>query len=309
MKNQERLLVTIGDPAGCGPQVTVDALLNLPEKDNIYLVGDIPILRKISGFNILEPHIALIDTKSKDINKIKPGQPTRASGAAALNYLDVATAFMKNFNIKRLVTAPVSKEAIQLVNKTFIGHTEYLAQKFNTPHVEMMMVSPGFNVVLFTRHIPLNEISKHFNVTDYTATIKLVYDTMRKSFNIDRPRIGITAVNPHAGVNTFLGKEEKVMVAAIKKSGKKVIGPLPADTIFAPQNLRNYDCIICAYHDQGMIPFKLLSFRSGVNFTAGLPIIRTSPAHGTAFDLVKAKKPADSSSMLEAIKLAIKLEI
>jgi len=309
MNTGSRLIITIGDPAGCGPQITVDAISQLPEKDQIYIVGDESILQKIPGFEQIAPHITLIDAESENIKKVKPGRPDKYTGKIALNYLDIAVAFMKNFKINRLVTAPVSKEAIQLIDKRFQGHTEYLAEKFAVKHVEMMMVSPGFNVVLFTRHIPLSEVKKQFNAQDYAATIKLVYETMHKSFNIRSPRIALAAANPHAGVNTFLAGEEKAMLAAVKRSGKKVIGPLPADTIFTPQNLRKFDCIICAYHDQGMIPFKLLSFKSGVNFTAGLPIIRTSPAHGTAFDLVKSGQKADSSSMLEAIKLAAKLDI
>lgn len=310
MKKDSRLIVTCGDPCGCGPQIITDALLRLnPLPKNIYIAGDAAIFERIHDYKKLSQKITLIDAGVKNIEKIKPGLPTAAGGQRALLYLRTAIAFMKNFGIKRLATAPVSKETIQIVDKKFCGHTEYLAQNFDNPRVEMMMVSPKIKTVLFTRHISLAKVTKQINTRKLRCSIELILKTLKNSFGIKTPRIALLSVNPHAGVHTFLGKEEKAILRAAKDFPVNVEGPLPSDTAFIPANLKKYDCFICMYHDQGMIPFKLLAFKNGVNFTAGLPIVRTSPAHGTAFDLMKKGEKPNCSSMLEAIKLALKIPL
>ena len=170
-----------------------------------------------------------------------------------------------------------------------------------------MMVSSTLKVVLLTRHIPLRDVPSHISPGLVKDTVELVDTFLKNKFKIPHPKIAITSINPHAGAHTFMGKEERVIAKAIGLSTRKIYGPFPCDTLFVPERIREFDCILCGYHDQGMIPFKLLSFKTGVNVTVGLPVIRTSPAHGVAFDAVKKKKPLMYTSMEEAIKCAYRL--
>ena len=214
---------------------------------------------------------------------------------------------MKEKGVNRLVTAPLSKEAVKFTQEGFCGHTEYLAACFKVNNFAMMMASKSLNVILLSRHIPLRDVAFSINKKIVHDALSLAYSALKKQFKIKNPKIVFVSVNPHAGLDTFLDSEEKKIVEAIREFKAKVYGPYPCDTIFAKEKLKNYDCIICAYHDQGMIPFKILSFYDGVNVTLGLPIIRTSPAHGTAFDLMKTGKKPSSLSMEAAIKMALKL--
>jgi 4-hydroxythreonine-4-phosphate dehydrogenase len=216
---------------------------------------------------------------------------------------------MKKKYIKRLVTAPLSKEAARLVLPNFSGHSEYLADYFKAKNIAMMMVSNKLKTVLLTRHIPLREVPLSLNRRELLNTFSLVYFSLKTMFRIKNPKIAISSLNPHAGVNTFLDKEEKLIYKAVKDFKKEIYGPYPSDTIFTEDNLKKYDCVISLYHDQGMIAFKLLSLKEGVNLTLGLPIIRTSPAHGVAYDIMRQHKVPFSSSMAEAIKLAMRLNI
>ncbi len=309
MKN-EGLVITTGDPAGCGPYVSLKALDEISLKGvDVYLVGDEKILRDYFLYSKLKKKINLVDLKTKDIDKVKPGFISKLSGKASLSYIDKALELIKELNIKRLITAPVSKEAIQYNIKNFSGHTEYLASYFKSDNIVMMMHSKQIATVLLTRHIPLREVSKSLREKEIAATLELVYESLKNKFKIKNPKIVFASLNPHAGVDTFFDKEEQIIAEAIKKSLVPAAGPYPSDTIFIKEKLKKYDCIICLYHDQAMIPFKLLSLKSGVNLTLGLPIIRTSPAHGVASDIIRAKKPLFYSSMLEAIKLNLKLTL
>ncbi|MBU2265826.1 MAG: 4-hydroxythreonine-4-phosphate dehydrogenase PdxA, partial [Candidatus Omnitrophica bacterium] len=202
---------------------------------------------------------------------------------------------------------PLSKEAVQSIKKKFSGHTEYLQDHFRAAQVEMMMVSKQLKVVLLTRHTVLRKAGALINSKDVAKTLELVYTSLKQQFKIKKPRIVLASFNPHAGVDTFLEKEEKEIVSGISKFKGKTYGPYPADSLFTKDNLKLYDCVISTYHDQAMIPFKLLSMKDGINLTLGLPVIRTSPAHGPAFDLIRQDKKPFSSSMLEAIKLAVQL--
>lgn len=301
------VVVTSGDPCGCGPLITLAAV----EKGGfssgeITLIGSEAVFAKYPIYKAVKNKITLVDVMFDGIEKLSP-QPSSLGGKAALAYLECALAVMKRTGIARLVTAPVSKEAVKLTLPSFQGHTEYLAGRYGAKEVEMMMVSDQIKTVLFTRHIPFAAVSKAINKKDLRRTMAMVLATLKGSFRIKNPRIAVLSVNPHAGVDTFLGKEEKVIVEAIKPFKNNVFGPLASDTAFIPVNLKKYDCFICIYHDQGMVPFKLLAFKDGVNFTAGLPIVRTSPAHGTAFDLMRNHIMPDCTSMHAAIQLAFKL--
>ena len=307
---KKEVVITIGDPAGCGPHITLEAIKALYKKNiEFYVVGDSAILKRSTLFKSLKNKINLVDLCVPAIKKIKPGYPSKHSGQAARAYLNAALGLMHLRKIKRLVTAPVSKEAIQISHPEFVGHTEYLSDYFNAKRVEMMMVSSKYRMVVFTRHIPLSQVPSRIKKGEVLQTLKIVASVLRKKFSISKPKIALASINPHAGVDTFLGKEEKIIVSAKKGIKAGIYGPFPADTLFIPKNIEKYDCIICFYHDQAMVPFKLLSIKEGVNLTLGLPIIRTSPAHGTAFDLVKAGKKPFSSSMIAATELALKLSI
>ena len=308
MISRKRIVISSGDPGGCGPYITLKAIDSLKQREfDFFVVGDQKIFKKISIYKKVSRKINFIDLNTSGIEGLEKGKPSRLSGKASLSYLNKALELMKKKKIKRLVTAPLSKEAVKSVLKEFSGHTEYLANYFNINNFAMMMASSSLKVVMATRHINLKEVSSSLFKEDIYKLLCLTYESLNKQFKVKKPRIAFCAVNPHAGLKTFIGKEEKIIIQAKEKFKKETYGPYPADTIFTKDNLKKYDCVICAYHDQAMIPFKLLSFNTGVNVTLGLPIVRTSPSHGVAYDLTISGKIPFHSSMLEAIKLAAKL--
>jgi 4-hydroxythreonine-4-phosphate dehydrogenase len=305
--SKKKIVITIGDPNGCGPIITLKAIKNIGRRIGFIVVGDKKILETIPEYKEVKKKVQIVDVKTNGIDRIKKGFINKLAGQASLSYLNKALEIIKKERISALVTAPVSKEAIKLVCPNFIGHTEYLANYFNTKKFVMMMVSKILKVVLLTRHIPLRKVPSKITKKAFIDVIELVYIFLKDNFKIKNPKLAISSLNPHAGVNTFLDKEEKTIIKAIAECRRPVYGPYPADTLFIEENIKNYDCIISCFHDQAMIPFKLLSFREGANLTVGLPIIRTSPAHGVAFDAVRAKKPLIYTSMAAAIKLAYRL--
>jgi len=308
--NKKKVIISAGDPAGCGPLITLQAI-NKRKVDNtdFFVVGDQKIFVKLAGYDKFSKRVNFIDIGTPGIERVKPGIPSKITGQASLNYLKTSLEVVKRQKIKRLVTAPVSKEAIGLVLKNFNGHTEYLARYFKVNRFAMLMASKQLRVLLLTRHLPLRRVSSAIQKKDVLDSISLVYSCLKDRFKIKNPKIALVSANPHAGVRTFLEKEERELMAAKRAFKRPIYGPYPADTIFINENLKKYDCVICPYHDQAMIPFKLLSFRDGVNVTLGLPIIRTSPAHGVAFDLMRVNKRPFSSSMLAAIRLVLRLQI
>ena len=306
MKN--KLVITIGDPAGCGPFITLKAVEKLKRK-NLFIAGDKKILERYRMFSRLSKIITLIDVNTPRIDSVNPGYPSRLSGMAAVSYIKAALDFMKKEKIQRLVTAPLSKEAVGMSMHNFSGHTEFLSDYFGKENTGMMMIDGNFRIVLLTRHIPLSKVHSVINRKMIKDTLALVYSSLNRIFKIKKPSIVFASFNPHAGVNTFLGREEKIIKDAINHFKHGVEGPYPADTLFLKDKIRKYDCIVACYHDQAMIPFKLLSFKRGVNLTLGLPIIRTSPAHGTAFDLMRKGREPLYSSMVSAIRLAEKLSL
>jgi 4-hydroxythreonine-4-phosphate dehydrogenase len=206
-----------------------------------------------------------------------------------------------------LVTAPINKSNIQSRTFNFPGHTEYLANKFNISNELMIMVSNNIRIGVVTGHIPLKDVSNKLSIELIMSKIRIMNQSLIQDFAITKPRIAILALNPHASDNGLLGKEEHdIIIPAVKKAMDERIlafGPYPADGFFGSENLKNFDGIIAMYHDQGLIPFKLMSFKEGVNFTAGLPIVRTSPAHGTAYEIA-GKNEASPESLRQAIYLA-----
>jgi len=304
------ILITSGDPAGCGPFITLKAIEQcLSRKLNFFVVGDQKIFKKIPRYQEIKNRFSFIDINIDGINKIKSGYPSKLSGYAALSYIKQGLEIMKERKIARLVTAPLSKEAVQMTHPGFKGHTEYLAHHFRIDNFAMMMFSKKIKLVLLTRHVSLNQISRLITEKTVNNGLSLAYSFLQKKCRIDKPRIALVSLNPHAGKHTFLGKEEEIILRVAAKFKKVVYGPYPADTVFTSNVSSNFDCFICGYHDQGMIPFKLLAMNKGTNITLGLPIIRTSPAHGVAYEAIRMGRTLFDSSMLMAINTAAKLDL
>ena len=240
--------------------------------------------------------------------KVDLGQSTPEAGAAALSALNRATDDLKKGLIHAIVTAPINKKNIQSEQFHFPGHTEYLEEKFGEKKSSLMMLVNGFlRVAVITGHIPISEVSPTITEDLILEKIKIFNHSLKKDFSIVRPRIAVLGLNPHAGDDGVIGQEETdVINPALKKAQDKgylCFGPYPADGFFGSGNFRNFDGILAMYHDQGLIPFKTMSMENGVNFTAGLSIIRTSPAHGTAYELA-GKNLASEQSFLDALYLA-----
>lgn len=313
MSEFKKIAITTGDVNGIGAEITIKALnkLNLP-KENIVLISNKTILNFYGKFNT---NYEVIEV---DFNKenILPGKITSQSGEFSFQCLKKACELAKIDEISAIVTAPVSKEALHLAGHKFSGQTEVI-QKFlahNNQHAEMLFVANDFRVLLLTRHIPLKEIS--ITQEDIIEKIKDLNTFFRAKFGISMPNFALCALNPHAGEHGILGREEietiQPAVEELKRQGIKITNPLPADTLFikAGQNyLKNlstpYDCYIAMYHDQGLIPIKTVASEKTVNMTIGLDVIRTSPCHGTAFDIA-GKNVASEKSMIAAINEALK---
>lgn len=230
-------------------------------------------------------------------------------GEYAIKSLQTATKALKDGLIDVLVTAPINKHNIQSKDFNFPGHTDYLAQQLEGESL-MFMVTDTLRVGLLTDHVPVKDIVQHISEALITKKIDTVYNSLQSDFNIVRPKIAVLGINPHTGDNGVIGDEDDTVLRPtlqkIKETGKLVYGPYAADSFFGSNNYKNFDAVIAAYHDQGLIPFKTLSFGQGVNFTAGLNKIRTSPDHGTAYEIA-GKGIADENSFKEAVFTAIQI--
>lgn len=299
--------ITLGDPAGIGAEVTAKALAKPSVRNaaRFTIIGDECSFRKY--FPVRYKNCAFIDAGCLRAGDFWPGRPSRLTGKASLAYLQTAIGLVKDNQLSALVTAPVCKEAIGETIPSFHGHTEFLADAFRARDIGMMFVSGALRVLLVTRHIPLDQVSRAINAGVVFRAIRLTNDALKKHFRLKSPLLGVCGLNPHAGEGGTIGREEiRHIIPAIKRAraaGIRVEGPFPSDTIFYPPNSERFDALLAMYHDQGLIPLKTLYFRKLVNLTVGLPFVRTSPAHGTAFDIA-GKNKADASSMVEAIKLA-----
>ena len=262
------------------------------------------LIKKADQANPKRPNI--INVHDKDV-KIDLGLSTPEAGELSLLALEAAVEDLKNKQIDVLVTAPINKKNIQSGTFHFPGHTEYLADKFGVSDFLMLMISDQTRIGVVTGHIPLSEVPKVITEELILNKLKIMNESLLKDFGIRKPRIAVLGMNPHAGDDGLIGIEEKtIIVPAIEKafsSGILAFGPFPADGFFGSNNFTKFDGILAMYHDQGLIPFKTISFESGVNFTAGLPFVRTSPAHGTAYDIA-GKDMASPDSLRAAMYLA-----
>jgi 4-hydroxythreonine-4-phosphate dehydrogenase len=240
--------------------------------------------------------------------RVELGKSTPDAGEASFMALDKAVTDLHEGLIDVLVTAPINKDNIQSEKFNFPGHTEFLAQRFNSPNFVMLMVSETMKVGLVTTHMPLSKVAEHITKEVILSKLRIISQSLQQDFAITRPRIAVFGLNPHAGDNGLLGNEEnEIIQPAIiqaKKEGIIALGPYAADGFFGSETYRKFDAILAMYHDQGLVPFKLASFDRGVNYTAGLPVVRTSPAHGTAYELAGEDK-ASPDSFRQALYLAI----
>ncbi len=246
----------------------------------------------------------------QDEIKIVLGQSTGMAGRAAFQSLESATADLAAGHIDALVTAPINKQNIQSKDFDFPGHTEYLTRKFEADESLMLMVSNNIRIGVVTGHIPLKEVPAKITMEAILKKIRIMSQSLHQDFGIRKPKIAVLGLNPHSGDKGLIGEEEQqVIVPAIRQAfdeGILAFGPYPADGFFGSASFTRFDGILTMYHDQGLIPFKTLSFKSGVNFTAGLSAVRTSPAHGTAFDIA-GKNQAHPDAFREAAYLAVEI--
>ena len=245
----------------------------------------------------------------KDAINIEFGKEDQEKGKLAIESLQKATSALKDNVIDVLVTAPINKHNVQSKTFNFPGHTDYLAKALGGQSL-MFMISENLRVGLLTDHVPVKDVAAHITPKLIEEKVQTVYDTLKQDFKINKPRIAVLAINPHAGDNGVIGNEDDDVLSTtlqkIKESGKLVFGPYSADSFFGSNNYKNFDAILASYHDQGLIPFKTIAFGKGVNYTAGLSKVRTSPDHGTAYEIA-GKGSADEGSFKAAVFAAIKI--
>lgn len=324
-KLQPIIGITIGDINGIGPEVVIKTLLDNRISDFctpvVYASPKVlSYWKKVIGHPDFNLHIikTLDQVHHKKSNllvcweedvEVKPGEVTDTAGKYAFRSLEAATRDLKDGKLHALVTAPLNKHNIKDAGH-FTGHTGYLAQQDgNAGHI-MMLVSENLRVGLVTGHIPLKEVTAGISVNAIMDKLRIMQQSLRKDFSITKPKIAVLGLNPHAGDNGLIGNEDKEIIAVACKqaqdSGLLAYGPYPADGFFGARQYQKFDAVLAMYHDQGLIPFKFSGFENGVNFTAGLSFIRTSPDHGTAYDIA-GKNKADESSFRNAFYLALDL--
>ncbi len=315
---REKLAITIGDPAGIGPEVAVKAILS-KEVSGIcspVLIGDSIVIEEAakmipSAKGIPWKDIEVIDIPGLKRKVFAKGRPTSAGGKASIAYIEKAVELARGKKVDAIVTAPISKEALKLGGSPWPGHTEMLAEFTGTKEYAMMLVGGPLRVVLVTIHAALKKVPGLVTKKNVLKTIRLAKKAC-DMLSIKTPKIVVAGLNPHAGEAGMFGDEEiREIIPAIEAARKEGIpaeGPFPPDTIFHKAYKGDVDIVVCMYHDQGLIPLKMIAFDKGVNVTVGLPIIRTSPDHGTAYDIAW-KGIANPSSMIEAIRLAVRLKL
>lgn len=318
--------ITLGDYNGIGVEIILKAL-----RDDRLLDHCIPIV--FGSVKVLSFYRKALDMGDFNFNYIKnieqannkrpnlltcweeetqitPGTPDTVAGNYAFKSLQAAVNAAKEKQIDAIVTAPIDKNTIQNDDFKFAGHTEYLAQEFDSPKHMMLLTGEDLRVGLVTGHVPLKKVSENLSIEKIVEKLKTLRNCLQTDFALSKPRIAVLSLNPHAGDGGLIGDEEQNIIGpAIEKAKKENVlafGPYAADGFFASRNHRKFDAVLAMYHDQGLIPFKYLEVEEGVNFTAGLPIIRTSPDHGTAYDIA-GKNIANPLSMRSAIYMAMDL--
>jgi 4-hydroxythreonine-4-phosphate dehydrogenase len=324
MKQKPLLVITMGDPAGIGPEIIAKVI----DSGEIFplcrpiVVGDAGVMSKLIGDmrlsvtvrSIASPteadpgtgKVDVIDLHNVDISKHSWGKPNVSSGKATVEYVKRAAAIAIDHSADAIVTAPINKEMMNAAGFNYGGHTELLADITGSKEYGMMFVGGGLRIILATTHLALKDVARAITRGTVLKSLRLANKAM-KYFGIEIPRIGVAALNPHAGEGGLFGSEEwdEILPAVImaREEGIHASDPIPADTLFYKARNNYYDLVVAMYHDQGLAPLKMLAFGNAVNVTVGLPIIRTSVDHGTAYDIA-GKGCADPTSLLEAVKLA-----
>ncbi|WP_291867091.1 4-hydroxythreonine-4-phosphate dehydrogenase PdxA [Bradyrhizobium sp.] len=321
------LALTSGEPAGIGPDITIETWLRRDELKlpAFYLVGDRDSVGKRA--EVLGRKVRLADVRPEDAADAfadalpvvatghaataRPGHPDDSSAEAALASIRQAVADVATGRARALVTNPIAKSVLYRAGFRHPGHTEFLAELAasggRSPQPVMMLWSPALAVVPVTIHLSLREAIARLSSELIVTTARIVVADLKARFGVARPRLAVSGLNPHAGEDGSLGLEDQTIVAPaieiLRREGIEVRGPLPADTMFHGAARKTYDCAICMYHDQALIPIKTIAFENAVNVTLGLPFIRTSPDHGTAFDIAGSGR-ANPSSLIAALRLA-----
>jgi 4-hydroxythreonine-4-phosphate dehydrogenase len=320
--------ITMGDPAGIGPEVVAKALAGAKLRRICFplVIGSRSVMqqtvkklrlkldvRSVEGHEAGVPRanqIAVLDPLERPLGAFKLGMAAPETGAASVSFIKKAVHLAQIGCIDGIVTAPINKEAINMAGCHFPGHTELLADLTQTPESGMMIIGGPLRVMFVTTHVAIKDLPSLLTQAKVEKGIRLAHIALTTLFGIKKPRIGVAALNPHAGEHGLFGDEEtKVILPAARAAQAKGIlasDPMPADTLFGKTAKGDYDGVVALYHDQGLIPLKLVAFGTCVNLTVGLPIIRTSVDHGTAFDIV-GKGIADPGSLIEAVKLAATL--
>lgn len=315
----------MGDYNGIGPEVILKSLSAVDLNNSIpVILGHKSVLtfyaersgisltvQSISKVKDLDPgRVYCLDIVPDHQMEIYPGSLSGKAGKTSMKAVEKGIALCIKQACQALVTAPISKEAIHKAGYTVPGHTEFLAEKTATNEYMMMLVSGNLRVGLATIHVPIRKVAGLLTVTGITRHLKIMHQSLQRDFGIAKPRIAVLGLNPHAGDGGVIGTEEQEIIApALQKvslNGFDVKGPFAADGFFGKQQQHSFDAILAMYHDQGLVPFKALTFGRGINFTAGLPIIRTSPDHGTAFDIAGLNR-ANEGSFTAAYNLAVQL--
>lgn len=317
--------ITMGDPVGIGPEISLLALKD-PSIHAIckpLVIGDVRILSSLErilgsnmDLNLIESPVNgiyekgtmdIMNLSALDPDKSISGQPTQQTGRAMITYVQTAIDMALDGQIAAMVTGPINKSAIGMAGFSFKGHTELLSERTGSKHVVMMMAGERLRVALVTIHEPLRSVPDLLSVAKICTTISITNQSLVCRFGVPTPRLAVAGLNPHAGESVIMGREEdQIIRPAIERSrkeGYRVDGPFPPDSLFYQATKGNWDAIVCMYHDQALIPFKMLHFDEGVNTTLGLPIIRTSVDHGTAYDIAGTGS-ADPGSLIAAIRMA-----
>ncbi len=304
-----RLLVTMGDPAGIGPEVLLRALSRWRNRAaQLSIVGDLQWLKQRAGrHRISVPWARFRWVDLGDLcSGVRPGKVQAGAGRAAYACLEEAVRILRRGEAEGLVTAPVSKEAIVRAGISWRGHTEHLGKRFRCRPV-MMLTTGRLRVALVTTHLALRDVPRALTRAAVAQVIRMTHRALAAEFGIRRPRLALAALNPHCGEGGLFGEEEKrILLPALRSADGEVAGPLPADSVMAAAARGRFDAVVALYHDQALIPIKMLGWDQAVNVTLGLPFVRTSPVHGTAFDLA-ARGEADPRSMEAALHLAVRL--
>ncbi len=327
MDKKPLIAITMGDPAGIGPEIIAKVI----DSGEIFplcrpvIVGDAGVMKKlieemhlsiavhsISSLEEADPGAGradVLDLKNVNIAKHAWGKPDISSGKAVVEFVKKAVELAMKHEVDAIVTAPINKQMMNAAGHNYSGHTELFADLTKTKEFGMMFVGGGLRLILATTHLALKDVPRHIKKSSVLKTIRLAHKAM-KFFGMDAPRIGVAALNPHAGEGRLFGTEEwdEILPAVLeaRAEGINASDPLPADTLLYKARNNYYDIVVAMYHDQGLGPLKMLAFGNAVNVTVGLPIIRTSVDHGTAYDIA-GKGCADPASLLAAIDLAAKM--